>query len=55
VACRHSADTRKEKEDILKRLNAKVKLMLLNLYAVLCYFVLCYGIFFSMMSCERHT
>jgi len=27
LACRHPADIKKEKEDILKRLNAKVKLV----------------------------
>lgn len=34
VACRHPADVKKEKEDILKRLNAKVKFMYCFLFDV---------------------
>jgi len=42
VACRHSADVKKEKEDILKRLNAKVKLALLNFYIMLLFVMVCF-------------
>ena len=50
VACRHSADVKKEKEDILKRLNAKVKLALLHFYIMLLFVTVC---FYSVMLLQR--